>query len=200
MNEIEKLIQELCPDGVEYRRLGEVACYAKNRIDSCNLNFNNYVSVENLLKDKKGKKDAENIPSGQLIRFQEGDILIGNIRPYLKKIWMANCQGGTNGDVLCIRIFHKKIIIPKYLYYVLSSNSFFDYDDSHAKGGKMPRGDKQAVLSYPIPLPPITIQEKIVEILDKFTSLEAELEAELEARKSQYEYYRNKLLDFNGEM
>ena len=61
----------------------------------------------------------------------------------------------------------------------------------------MPRGDKNAILAYKIPLPPLEIQSRIVEVLDKMTTLTAELEAELEARKQQYEYYRSKLLTFN---
>ena len=185
---------------VKWMKLGEVAFYSKDRIDCSMLNENNYISVENLLKDKLGKVSATNYPStGKAIAFIPGDILIGNIRPYLKKIWKANCDGGTNGDVLCIRIKNNNIIAD-YLFYLLSSDRFFDYDNSYAKGGKMPRGDKKAVLNYPIPIPPIAEQERIVSILDRFetltTDLQSGLPAEIEARRKQYEYYREKLLTF----
>ena len=90
--------------------------------------------------------------------------------------------------------------MPKYLYYILASDAFFDYDNSHAKGGKMPRGDKNAILAYNVPVPPLEEQARIVSILDRFealtTDLQSGLPAEIEARRQQYEYYRNKLLTF----
>ena len=204
MSRLEELIQQLCPDGVEYKYLGDVCSYATERIDAAEVNADNYVGVENLLPDKQGKTVASYVPSdGRWIHFRKDDILIGNIRPYLKKIWLATHDGGTNGDVLVIQIKNKNILRPQFLYYILSSDSFFNYDMQNAKGAKMPRGDKSAVLRYPIPLPPLPVQQEIVRILDSFTELTAELNekltAELTARKKQYEYYRDELLTF-GEM
>ena len=199
MSRLEELIQQLCPDGVEYKYLGDVCSYATERIDAAEVNADNYVGVENLLPDKQGKTVASYVPSdGRWIHFRKDDILIGNIRPYLKKIWLATHDGGTNGDVLVIQIKNKNILRPQFLYYILSSDSFFNYDMQNAKGAKMPRGDKSAVLRYPIPLPPLPVQQEIVRILDSFTELTAELNekliAELTARKKQYEYYRDELL------
>ena len=198
MSRLEELIQQLCPDGVEYKYLGDVCSYATERIDAAEVNADNYVGVENLLPDKQGKTVASYVPSdGRWIHFRKDDILIGNIRPYLKKIWLATHDGGTNGDVLVIQIKNKNILRPQFLYYILSSDSFFNYDMQNAKGAKMPRGDKSAVLRYPIPLPPLPVQQEIVRILDSFTELTAELNekltAELTARKKQYEYYRDEL-------
>ena len=97
MSRIEEMIRELCPNGVEYKPLGDVCFYPKTRIAYSSLTVNNYVSTENLLRDKKGKTDACSIPNeGMGIEFLIGDILIGNIRPYLKKIWLADHTGGTN--------------------------------------------------------------------------------------------------------
>ena len=201
MSEIEKLIQELCPEGVEFKKLGGTCYYPKARIGSSfSINEKNYISTENLLKNKAGRTIAENVPeSSSLIEFISNDILIGNIRPYLKKIWISDCNGGTNGDVLVIRRKDEFIdfIKPKFLFYILSSDSFFAFHNQYAKGAKMPRGDKKKVMDFEIPVPPLEVQQRIVEILDNFTSLTAELEAELEARKRQYEYYRNLLLTFN---
>ena len=199
MSRLEELIQQLCPDGVEYKYLGDVCSYATERIDAAEVNADNYVGVENLLPDKQGKTVASYVPSdGRWIHFRKDDILIGNIRPYLKKIWLATHDGGTNGDVLVIQIKNKNILRPQFLYYILSSDSFFNYDMQNAKGAKMPRGDKSAVLRYSIPLPPLPVQQEIVRILDSFTELTAELNekltAELTARKKQYEYYRDELL------
>ena len=199
MSKLQNLIDELCPNGVEFKKLGEVAYYPKKRIPCDSLTVNSYVGVENLLKDKKGKTNANNVPLGQAIEFLQNDILIGNIRPYLKKIWLADIDGGTNGDVICIRLNeeYKAIFSPRFLYFILSSDSFFNYDNNNTKEGKMPRGNKEAILKFEIPVPPLPVQEEIVRILDKFTTLEAELEAELDCRKRQYEYYRDKLLTFS---
>lgn len=185
---------------VKWMKLREISMYAKERIDGNLLSTDNYVGVENLLKDKGGKTSSSSVPSGNAIKFIPGDILIGNIRPYLKKIWLANIIGGTNGDVLCIRVSRNDLVSSDYLYKCLSSDSFFNYDNSHAKGGKMPRGDKKAVMEYSIPIPQMEEQKRIVSILDRFealtTDLQSGLPAEIEARRKQYEYYREQLLTF----
>lgn len=182
-------------EGVELTKLGEIAYYSKDRISALMLNAKNYVSVENLLKDKAGRNDSEKVPeSGNWVGYKENDILIGNIRPYLRKIWLADRNGGTNGDVLVIR--PKKEITFKFLYFVLSSEIFFDYYNMTAKGGKMPRGDKKRALSYPIFLPTLSEQQRIVSILNTFEASISNLEAQLAQRQKQYEYYRNKLLTF----
>lgn len=199
MSRLDKLMQELCPNGVEYVPLGDIAHYARTRISASNVNESNYVGVENLLQNKQGKTTANSCPTkGTVIEFRCGDILIGNIRPYLRKIWLSDCDGGTNGDVLTIHINDRNSITPEFLYYVLSSEDFFLYDIQNSKGAKMPRGSKEAVLKYLIPVPPLAVQEEIVRILDKFTELEKELEKELENRRKQYEFYRDKLLTFEN--
>lgn len=202
MSRLDDLIQELCPNGVEYVSLGDIAHYARNRISASDVNESNYVGVENLLQNKQGKTTANSCPiEGTVIEFRCGDILIGNIRPYLRKIWLSDCDGGTNGDVLSVQIDDRNRIMPEFLYYVLSSEDFFLYDIQNSKGAKMPRGSKEAVLKYSIPVPPLPVQSEIVRILDNFTELTAELiaelTAELTARKKQYSYYRNKLLNFD---
>lgn len=187
---------------VVWMKLSEVAFYAKTRISSKTLTPNSYVGVENLLKDKLGRMECTKTPTGMVIEYMPNDILIGNIRPYLRKIWKANCTGGTNGDVLCIRIKKetKDCISTDYLYHVLASELFFNYDIKCSKGAKMPRGDKELIMKYEVPIPPIEEQNRIVAILDRFealtTSLQHGLPAEITARRQQYEYYRDKLLDF----
>ncbi|MCQ2074254.1 MAG: restriction endonuclease subunit S [Bacteroidaceae bacterium] len=186
---------------VIWKKISEIAHYPKARIKSEMLTVDTYVGVESLIKDRGGKTCSSSVPEGVAIEFLPQDILIGNIRPYLKKIWLSDCQGGTNGDVVCIRVLDSKEVMPKFLYYILASDAFFDYDNSHAKGGKMPRGDKNAILSYNIPIPSMEEQERIVSILDRFEALTTDLQiglpAEIEARRQQYEYYRNKLLTFD---
>ncbi|MCI8624457.1 MAG: hypothetical protein HFG26_12480 [Provencibacterium sp.] len=195
MGRLDRLLEELCPEGVEYRKLGDVAQYAKKRTEAAQVNESTYVGVENLLPNKQGKIKSSYVPqTGVVIVFEKGDILIGNIRPYLRKIWLADCEGGTNGDVLAIQINRKEKITPGFLYYVLSSERFFLYDIENSKGAKMPRGDKKAVLEYRVPTPPLPIQTEIVRILDNFSELSEKLATELAMRRKQYEYYRDKLL------
>lgn len=181
--------------------LYEVAQYSKDRILASELTDENYVGVDNLLPNKQGKIKSEHTPiEGKFVRFVKEDILIGNIRPYLKKIWFSDCVGGTNGDVLTIRVIDKERVLPRFLYFVLSTESFFNYDMNNAKGAKMPRGDKKAVMNYQFYLPSLEIQEKVVSILETFDNLcngfEYGLPAEIYARQQQHEYYRDKLLNF----
>ena len=193
-NYIDRLVAELCPDGVEYRPLGDVVEYAKKR-EKDGTGVHLYVGVENLKSDFLGCSPVNGSKGG--IIFQKDDILLGNIRPYLKKMWLSNAEGVSSPDVLVLRIQEneEENIVAKYLYYILSSSKFVAYNISHSRGGKMPRGNKAKILEFEFPVPPTEIQEAIVEILDKFTNLEAELEAELEARTLQYEYYRDSLFE-----
>lgn len=183
--------------------MGEVSHYSKTRIDASILNNDKYVGVDNLLQNKQGKVPSNYTPQkGNLTAYKSDDILIGNIRPYLKKIWKATNDGGTNGDVLVIRINNdnRNSLNADYLYHLLSSDNFFEYDVKNAKGTKMPRGDKSIVMKYKIPIPQMDEQKRIVAVLDKFDRLVHDinegLPAEIDARKKQYEYYRNKLLTF----
>jgi len=199
-NFLEKLL-----DGVEveWKALGDVAKYSDMRIDCTGIDEKNYVGVDNLLQNRAGKTNSTYVPTeGRLIEYRLGDILIGNIRPYLKKIWLANQSGGTNGDVLVVRPTHESLS-SGYLHQVLTDENFFAYNMQHAKGAKMPRGDKAKILEYEFPIPcpdnpkkSLEIQAEIVRILDAFTELTAELTAELIARKKQYNYYRDQLLSF----
>lgn len=207
MSDVDFLGRLLNGAEVKWFALGDVAKYSDVRIDCNGINEKNYVGVDNLLQNRAGKKDSTYVPSeGRLIEYLAGDTLIGNIRPYLKKIWFANQSGGTNGDVLVIRPTHRSLS-SGYLHQVLTDEMFFEYNMQHAKGAKMPRGDKAKILEYKIPIPcpdnprkSLEIQAEIVRILEAFTELTAELTAQLTAeltdRKKQYNYYRDQLLRF----
>jgi type I restriction enzyme S subunit len=185
---------------VEWKTLGEIAQYSKTRISFEKLDKTNYVGVDNLLQNRAGKSSSSYVPtSGNLTEYCKNDILIGNIRPYLKKIWQSDCVGGTNGDVLVVRCTDSSIN-PRYLYQVLADDKFFDYNMQHAKGAKMPRGNKEEILKYEIPVPSPEEQARIVAILDKFdaltSSLTEGLPREIELRQKQYAHYRDLLLSF----
>ena len=185
---------------VEWKALGEVVQYSKEKIDAPEVDENSYVGVDNLLQNKQVKIKSNYVPvEGRLTKYQRADILIGNIRPYLRKIWFANNDGGTNGDVLVIRNQDKNIL-PKYLYMLLSSEAFFNYNVQNSKGAKMPRGNKEMILKYKIQIPSLSEQQHVVNILDRFDTLcndiSSGLPAEIKARQKQYEYYRDKLLTF----
>ena len=182
-------------------KLKEIAAYSEDRIDALHVDEHNYVGVDNLLQDKRGKTQSNYVPvTGRLTKYRSGDVLVGNIRPYLRKIWMADDAGGTNGDVLVIR-GDDEWITPGFLYHVLASDTFFVYDNQHAKGAKMPRGNKKAIMEYELSLPSIEEQKRIVSVLDRFDRLchdmESGLPAEITAREKQYRYYRDKLLRFD---
>ena len=185
---------------VEWKELGDVADYSKTRISFEYIDKSNYVGVDNLLQNRQGKTESNYVPaSGNLLEYRKDDILIGNIRPYLKKIWYSDRIGGTNGDVLVIRLKDEKLN-ARYLYQILADDKFFEYNMQHAKGAKMPRGSKDKILKYLIPIPLLVEQARIVAILDKFdaltSSLTEGLPREIELRQKQYAYYRDLLLSF----
>ena len=184
-------------------KLGDVAVYSKSRIASNELDHTNYVGVDNLLQNRQGKADSSYVPStGNMTCYESGDVLIGNIRPYLKKIWHANTIGGTNGDVLVIHIKeeYKNKLKSRYLYHLLASDNFFTFNMQNAKGVKMPRGNKDSIMRFETPIPAVDEQERIILILDTFDrlihSITEGLPAEIKARRQQYEYYRTKLFTF----
>lgn len=124
----------------------------------------NYISTENMLPNKGGVCDTLKVPSGGIgTKYQVGDILISNIRPYFKKIWQADCKGACSTDVLCLRA--NENVDSRFLYYLLTQQSFFDYVMSGTKGCKMPRGDKQQIMQWHIYLPSLVEQKKIAGVL-----------------------------------
>ena len=148
----------------EWKSLGEVCDFSKDKVAISVLDLGNYISTENLLPNKGGVTEAASLPKiVTTTSFNVGDILISNIRPYFKKIWRAKFSGGCSNDVLVIRA--KKNVEPRFLYYVLSEDKFFDLVTATAKGTKMPRGDKQVIMNYPVPDFPLETQKKIAAVL-----------------------------------
>ena len=121
----------------------------KERIETSVLNSSSYISTENMLPNKSGVTQSSGVPSGNAVKFEAGDVLISNIRPYFKKVWRADKVGGCSTDVICLRATNE--VEPLFLYYLLSQDLFFDYVMQGAKGTKMPRGDRNQIMQWSIP-------------------------------------------------
>ena len=144
--------------------LEDVMNFSTTRVNSSELNEGNYVSTENMLQDYQGIVDAKSVPEDvNVISFSCGDILISNIRPYLKKVWKATYNGGCSSDVFVLKANDN--IESDYLHYVIANDKFINFVMSGAKGVKMPRGDKKQMKTYCLSLPQIQEQKKISTLL-----------------------------------
>lgn len=130
-------------------KLCEISEYVNEKIDISLISIDQYIANDNMLKNKKGIVTASIFPTNvKVTKFKKGDILVGNIRPYFKKIWKATFDGGCSQDVLVFR--NKENISSEFLYSVLASNNFFNYVMLAPKGSKMPRGDKEHIMRYEV--------------------------------------------------
>lgn len=132
--------------------LGEIASFVKgDTTKACNIDPKKYISTENMLPNIGGISIAGSTPpasNSSVKLFRAGDILISNIRPYLKKIWLATFDGACSTDVLILRANEK--CTNEYLYYNLTLDDFFEYATLTAKGTRMPRCDVDSILNYQI--------------------------------------------------
>ena len=166
--------------GWEVKKLGDVCIYPNKRIQVTELNPQDYVGVENLQKNRAGIVFSDKIPNtDSAIAFSPNDILIGNIRPYLKKIWLADKNGGASGDVVIIRICTNDLL-PMYLYKVLASDQFFEYDNTYTKGAKMPRGDRKAIAKFMVPLPPLSLQHLFAQRIEQIEREKSEVQKSIQ--------------------
>lgn len=185
MCKIDELIQSLCPNGVAFKSVGNtVGINRGKRLTKTQLADEYEYEVYHGSKDSiLGKYNHFNAPANTTIVVNTGGI--GGVKYIDKPFW---CSDGS------FWLGQSESIKPKYLYYCLSG--YEDYFASQKREGGVPTIDRSVVEDFRIPIPPLAVQEEIVRILDKFTELEAELEKELEARKKQYEWYRDQLLTF----
>ena len=147
-------------------RLNQLVSYSSEKINSKYLTKSNYISTENMLPNIGGIIESSNIPpNSNMCKFEKNDILLSNIRPYFHKLFFSNFIGGCSNDVLCFKVINSETILPKYLYYAMSTKHFIDYVVSTSKGTKMPRGDKNAILEYTFNVTSIPQQLLIVDII-----------------------------------
>lgn len=145
-------------------KLGDICSYAKEKVEVLSLTDTTYISTENMLPNRGGVDVASSLPSVvQTQAYRKNDVLVSNIRPYFKKIWFAEYDGGCSNDVLVLRA--KEDMDAKFLYYVLADDAFFEYSTATSKGTKMPRGDKTAIMQYEVPAFDLSTQQKIAGIL-----------------------------------
>ena len=144
--------------------LEDVINFSTTRVNSSELNKDNYVSTENMLQDYQGIVKAKSVPEDvNVVSFSCGDVLISNIRPYLKKVWKATFNGGCSSDVFVLKANDN--IESDYLHYVIANDKFINFVMSGTKGVKMPRGDKKQMETYSLSLPQIQEQHKIARLL-----------------------------------
>lgn len=154
--------------------LSTMADFVNQKTPLANVTLANYISTENILSDFLGVVPASKMPSaGAVTKYMPEDVLVSNIRPYLKKIWVADKEGGASNDVIVIRA--KQALTKRFLAGLLKNDQFIVYVMSGAKGVKMPRGDLDSIRSYPIAWPSLHEQQRIADCL---TSLDELIAAE----------------------
>lgn len=211
MSKLKELIAELCPNGVEYKKFGECATIVRGASPRPIKNFIttestgiNWIKIGDVKQgDKYITSTAEKITKdgARKSRFvKQGDFILSNSmsfgRPYILKI-----DGCIHDGWLAISDFSNKYL-SDFLYHLLNSNSCqYEMRKRASFGGAVQNLNADIVRELVLPVPPLPVQEEIVRILDSFTSLTAELQtklqAELQARQKQYEYYRDQLLTFD---
>ena len=193
-NYIDRLVAELCPDGVEYRPLESLG----KRNKGTAITASKMRSLEPGNKDLRifaagstfVDTDSSNIPAKDILH---GPAIIVKSRGYIGFEYYE--ESFTHKNEMWSYTLDSKIVDQKFIYYYLLTQAYYLQELARSKSVKLPQLAVKDTDSLEVPVPPLEIQEAIVEILDKFTNLEAELEAELEARTLQYEYYRDSLFE-----
>lgn len=208
MSKLDELIAELCPNGVEYKSLGEIATIARGgnfqKKDFCDrgvpcIHYGQIYTKYGLFTDKTITFITEERAKKQKFA-KTNDIIMAvtseNIEDVCKCLaWLGNEDVAVSGHSAIIS--HNQN--PKYLVYYFHSQMFFTQKRKLAHGTKVIEVTPDTLKSIKLPVPPLEVQREIVHILDSFTLLTAELTAELTARKKQYEFYRNKMLTFDSQ-
>lgn len=207
MSRLAELIEELCPDGVEYRPLGEIGSFVRGgglqktdfveqgkpcvHYGQIHTRFGPFVDEAVAL-----------VSDGQFDRLKHaahGDLLIATTSEDDEAVgkataWLGSGEVAISGDMF----YFRHSLDPKYVSYFFASSLFQEQKRPYLTGAKVRRISDKGLSRVRIPVPPLEVQREIARILDQFTTLEAELEAELEARRAQYEHYRNHLLSYDS--
>ena len=173
------------PKGWGFKSVADVAEFGSGKVDVSALNKDIYISTENMLENRGGVSGAASIPSVATVpSFKIGQILVSNIRPYFKKIWMAHFDGGRSPDVLAFEPIVAQS--TEYLYNLMYQDAFFEFMTRTAKGAKMPRGDKDAIMGWRFPCPDealmVYFSEKVRPYYKYINSLKSENDSLVELR------------------
>ena len=208
MSRLAELIEELCPDGVEYRPLGEIAdlqrgsgmpkkLFVDEGVPAIHYGhiFTKYGIHTKCIAAYLAPEEAD-----KLTRVYPGDLVVANTSENLEDVgkgvvWLGEAEGVTGGHATVVR---SKTVDSVFLSYFLRTEDFALKKRKYSQGTKVVELSAANLSKIDIPVPPLEVQREIVRILDQFTMLEAELEAELEARRTQYEHYRNHLLSYDS--
>ncbi len=185
MHKIERLLQTLAPKGVEFRKLGEVCDFQKGKsITKKAVTFGKVPVISGGRQPAYYHNEANR--SGETIAISSSGVYAGYVSYWDIPVFLADSFSVSP---------KQKTLMPKYLFHYLTTQQ----DAIHAtkSTGGIPHVYSKDLQNFLIPIPPLEIQQEIVKILDAFTELNTELNTELKARKKQYEYYQNMLLDFN---
>ena len=207
MSRLAELIEELCPDGVEYRALGDVGVFVRGGgLQKADFVETGMPCVHyGQIHTRFGISVSETVTfvsEAQFARLKQadyGDLLIATTSEDDEAVgkataWLGDGEVAISGDMF----YYRHNLEPKYVSYFFASSSFQDQKRPYLTGAKVRRIADKGLSRIQIPVPPLEVQREIVRILDQFTTLEAELEAELEARRAQYEHYRNHLLSYES--
>ena len=163
-----------------YTTLGYYCNLVTSKATFANIEGGRYVSTETICANKQGIGSFGSTREEERVtRFVVGDTLIGNIRPYFKKIYYSTTVGGCNGDVLCMR--PKDKMYAPLVFAAMYQDAFFDYVMSGSKGTKMPRGDKQHIMQYPVPAFEMAQIEEFYRLSQPAHDLQTANEAEITA-------------------
>ena len=209
MSKLNDLIKELCPNGVEYKKLGDIAEFVRGKGLSKSMKDSGDVPIilyGELYTRYNGapitrivsRASREGVANATLLHY--GDIVMpitSTTKEAQIGIAAAMLYEGEpvylGGDAIALR-HHED---AKYLMYVLNGTDFEYKKMQCMSGTTVSHLSPEALKKIKIPVPPLKIQQEIVKILDKFTQLQAELQAELDLRLKQYEHYRDELLSFD---
>lgn len=163
-NNIEALLSNVIG---EETALNKIVSYVGDTVKTEEISLDTYVTTDNMLQNKLGVIPFVGTPNiSSITKYKADDILISNIRPYLRKIWFATRDGGCSKDVLVFRSSENSLYSPQFVYYMIRRDAFFDYVMDGKKGLKMPRGDKNKIMKYIVNIPPPEEQHRIVVEID----------------------------------
>ena len=204
MSKINNLIKKMCPNGVEYKKIGDIANYRRGSFPQPYTNEFYYGGEESMpfvqvadVRDDfklavKTKNTISKLAQPLSVFVPKGTVIV-TLQGTIGRVAITQYDSYVDRTLAIFEDLSPKLN-TKYFVYQLKNK--FDYEKQFARGSTIKTITKEEMTEFEIPIPPLEVQDEIVRILDKFGELEAELEAELELRRQQYEYYRNKLLSF----